>query len=130
MEDLVDAKRQSPKSIRNWSALDDVCDDVSVASWQLRHDYVERRGDVFRWSIVRKGGAYPLLRTVARYVEVDYNRLKHGFCTLPNGTAILCENSGELDEPDAWAIINLDQETSRLDVQKLIVVQLSGEENR
>ena len=73
----------------------------------VRQLYVERRADRFRWGLVHPGGGYPLLRITARFLGVDHHRIFVGFRTLPDGSALLCEDPDQVDEPDEWAILDL-----------------------
>ena len=95
------------QSYRTWSALHEVAEAVAAASESQSIVYVERLGDLYRWSLATKGGAYPLLRITARFLGVDYNRIYVGFRTLPNGTAILCDDPSSIDVPDRWAVLKL-----------------------
>ncbi len=95
------------QSNRTWSSLEEVALAVSVASATERRLYVERRADRFRWGLVHTGGAYPLLRITARFLGVDHYRIVVGFRTLPDGSALLCEDPDQVDEPDEWAILDL-----------------------
>jgi len=96
------------QSNRVWSVLGDVAEAVSVASETERCVYIERRSDLYRWSLAHSGGAYPLLRITARFLGIDYHRLYVGFRTLPDGTAILCDDPEGAKEPaDAWSLVEL-----------------------
>ena len=85
---------------------------IATASEIERHLYIERRGELFRWSLAHRGGSYPLLRITARFLDVDYQRIYVGFRTLPNGYSIICENPSDFDDPDAWCILDLDDQLS------------------
>jgi len=93
------------RSTREWSSLEEVALAVSVASESERRIYVERRSDLYRWSLAHPGGGYPILRITARFLRVDYQRIFVGFRTLPDGTAILCDDPSVVEEPDVWAIL-------------------------
>ena len=95
------------QSIRTWSPLAAVADAVSVASAVENRIYIERLGDRYRWSLSSKGGSYPLLRVTARFAEVDYQRIVVGFRTLPDGTAIICDDPGAVVLADAWALVDV-----------------------
>ena len=98
------------QSSRTWSALNVVADAVAAASQTEPLVYVERRGHEYRWSLATKGGGYPLLRITARFLGVDYRRIYVGFRTLPNDTAILCDDPVNIDIPDKWAVLKLSGE--------------------
>jgi hypothetical protein len=104
------ARSEMIQSSRTWSALNVVAEAVAAASGTEPVVYVERRGDEYRWSLATKGGGYPLLRISARFLGVDYRRIYVGFRTLPNGTAILCEDPSNFDTPDKCAVLKLSGE--------------------
>jgi hypothetical protein len=101
------ARSEMIQSCRTWSELNVVTEAVAAASETEPVVYVERRGDEYRWSLATKGGGYPLLRISARFLGVDYRRIYVGFRTLPNSTAILCEDPANFDTPDKWALLKL-----------------------
>jgi hypothetical protein len=76
--------------MRNWSSLDDV---VAAIAWAVAgHDrriWIGRSDNRWRWSFATPGGAYPLLRTVASYLEMDHHRLLMSFTTTEDGYAIV-----------------------------------------
>jgi len=80
---------------------------VSVASETERRIYVEQRSGLYRWSLAHAGGGYPLLRIAARFLGVDYHRIYVGFRTLPDGTAIICDDPGAVEEPHEWALLDV-----------------------
>ena len=53
-----------------------------------------------------------LLRITARFLGVDHYTIFVGFRTLPEGTAIVCEDPSDFDVPDAWALLQLDGEVT------------------
>ena len=65
-ENSLDARVALIQSNRTWSELREVAKAVSVASELERQIYVERRVQLYRWSLAHSGGAYPLLRIAAR----------------------------------------------------------------
>ena len=95
------------QSNRTWSELTEVAKAVSVASEFEHRIYVERRARLYRWSLAHSGGSYPLLRITARFLGIDYTDIYVGFRTLPDGTAIICDGPQVVEEPDAWALLNL-----------------------
>ena len=125
MRKSVNERRHSLECVRNWSELDVVADAVSVALEHCRMVYVERRGECYRWSLTHRGGAYPLLRITAQYIDVDYNRLRLGYRTLTNGPAILCGTPEEFDEPDSWSILEFEDGANRNQIEGAIESALS-----
>ena len=108
------------QSIRTWSPLAAVADAVSVASAVENRIYIERLGDRYRWSLSSKGGSYPLLRVTARFAEVDYQRIVVGFRTLPDGTAIICDDPGAVVLADAWALVDVVDQVSPAEAADLV----------
>ena len=62
-------------SIFEPSTLETVADAIFVASECATEVYVERFDDRFRWSLMHKGGAYPLLRETARAAKLRLEAL-------------------------------------------------------
>jgi hypothetical protein len=105
---LADPERvRMIQSTRTWSTLETVARAVAAAGETEPIAYVERRADEYRWSLATKGGGYPLLRVSARFLGVDHQRIFVGFRTLPDGTAILCEDPANVEIPDRWALLEL-----------------------
>jgi hypothetical protein len=50
--------------------------------------YIERRSAGYRWSPVHAGGSYPLLRTVAAMIDVNYHALGLPFTTVEGRTVV------------------------------------------
>jgi hypothetical protein len=71
--------------------------------------YVEKFPDGYRWSPAQPGGVYPLMRTVAAFLDVDYHRIIVGFRTVAGDDgrsyAILCEDPKDVVEPLDWALL-------------------------
>lgn len=105
------ARQELLRSVFVSSPLAEVADAVSVATEHERHVYVERFDDGWRWSLAHRGSGYPLLRITARFLQVDHHRIMIGFRTLPNGWSILCEDPQHPRLPEAWAVIEFDQDT-------------------
>jgi hypothetical protein len=103
----IEARVALIQSNRTWSPLEDVAKAVAVASELEHRIYIEQRSGLYRWSLAHAGGGYPLLRVSARFLGVDYQRIYVGFRTLPDGTAILCDDPGEVEEPDTWALLDV-----------------------
>jgi hypothetical protein len=108
------------ESNRRWSPPEEVAKAIAAASEVERHLYIERKGETYRWSLAHGGGAYPLLRISARFLGVDYQSIYIGFRTLPDGYSILCEDPGDFDEPDAWTVLELEDQVSELEASELI----------
>jgi len=106
-EESLEARVALIRSTRTWSELGEVAKAASVASETERRIYVERRSDLYRWSLAHAGGGYPLLRTAARFLGIDHHRIYIGFRTLPDGTAILCDDPESVECPDEWALLAL-----------------------
>jgi hypothetical protein len=115
------------QSTRSWSSLQDVALAVSVASESGHRIYVERRSDLYRWSLAHSGGGYPLLRITARFLHVDHGRIFVGFRTLPNGMAIMCDDPNVVEEPDTWAILEPTKPVSASDAVELITNSLGND---
>jgi len=110
-------------AMQHWSPLDDVVAAVVDAATDQRRVYVERLGDQYRWSIVA-GSGYPLHRTVAAYLGVDYKRIYIGFRTVDDDLCIVCEDPAKVEVPDAWVAFDLDESLGSADVRRLISAQL------
>lgn len=66
------------------SPLDEVADAIAAyATSGGRAVYIELVGDdLYRWSPTSRGGAYPLLRLLARFLECEHTELTVGFVTV------------------------------------------------
>ncbi len=106
-QDSLAARVALIQSNRTWSELNEVATAVAVASASERRIYVERRAQLYRWSLAHSGGGYPLLRITARFLGIDYTRIYVGFRTLPDGTAIICDDPQAVEEPDSWTLLDL-----------------------
>ena len=79
--------------------------------------YVERRGKAYRWSIVHRGGPYPLLRELAQLLDVPHESIALPFATIDGWTYVLAP---DLDgKPDSWAIIEPSSDAS-VNVERLL----------
>ena len=94
-------------SIFEPSPVEVVAEAIFVASEHASEVYVERLDDRYRWSLVHKGGAYPLLRVTARFLQMDYHALAIGFRTVVDGYTALAEYPEDEPAPDAAAVIAL-----------------------
>ena len=72
--------------------------------------YVERRGNAYRWSIVHRGGPYPLLREVALLLDVPYESMALPFGSVDGWTYVLADDLE--GKPDSWAIIEPSSDAS------------------
>jgi hypothetical protein len=108
------------QSTRMWSPLPDVALAVSVAGKSERRIYVERRSDLYRWSLAHPGGGYPILRIAAQFLHVDHARIFVGFRTLSNGMAIMRDDPSVVEEPDLWAILEPTTTVSTAEAVELI----------
>ena len=68
-------RRWLTDSIMSGSTLEHVAEAIASHAPSGECVYVERRGAEYRWSPAHAGGPYPLLRTVAVILEVDYHAL-------------------------------------------------------
>jgi len=114
------------QSSRTWSTLKTVAKAVAGAGETQPIAYVERRADEYRWSLAAKGGGYPLPRISARFLGVDHQRAYVGFRTLPDGTAILCEDPANVEVPDRWALLELGGSATAASVAWQIRTVLGG----
>ena len=108
------------QSARTWSPLEEVALAVSVASETERLIFVERRSDLYRWSLAHPGGGYPILRVTARFLHVDHARIVVGFRTLPSGMAIMCDDPSVVEEPDSWQLLEPMMTVSNAEAVELI----------
>jgi hypothetical protein len=107
-------------SIFEPSAIEAVAEAVFVASEHASEVYVERFDDRYRWSLVHKGGAYPLLRVTANFLQMDYHALAIGFRTVVDGYTALAEYLDHDPRPDAAAVVALQWLTLPPDAVDLI----------
>lgn len=67
-----------------------VTDAISVASSDgQRLFYLERLDEGWCWALAHRGGPYPLLRVMARFLKADYRKLTVGFRTIEGNVAVL-----------------------------------------
>ncbi len=108
------------KSTRDWSSLEDVATAVSVATEYESAFYIERIGHTYRWSLVHRGGPYPLLRTTARFLGVDFRSIFIGCREVGDGYSALSEHPGGDPPPDGSTILTVDGQKSQEVVESLI----------
>ncbi len=104
------------ESSRDWSTIETVALAVSVATDFQSQVYVEQLEDRYRWSLIHRGGPYPLLRITAKYLQVDYHSIIVGCREVGDGWSGLNGNETELSEPDAWAVLPFSGPTTAADV--------------
>lgn len=75
----------------------------------------------WRWSLVSRGGPYPLLRIAARFLKTSHRRIMIGCRTVPDGYTILCHDPNIPEEPDAWGVLAFTSDDTLRDVRARIV---------
>jgi hypothetical protein len=124
------SRAQLLRSVFEWSAIEEVALAVSVASEDQSEVYVERLGDQYRWSLVHRGGPYPLLRIAANFLQVDHRTIFIGFRDVGDGYSALSDQPEASNQPEAVvapdesAILQLLDVTSREAVKSLIRQQV------
>jgi hypothetical protein len=123
--DTTPARRaQLILSTRDWSPLPDVAEAVSVATECETAIYAERLGSRYRWSLVHRGGPYPLLRITARFLQVDYQRIIIGFRPVGDGFSALLPDEDEPAQPDVHTVLLFDGPTPADEVEARILSAL------
>jgi hypothetical protein len=112
-------------STRDWSHLSDVAEAVSVATEHESEVYVERLGSRYRWSLVHRGGPYPLLRITARFLQVDHQRIFIGFRPVGDGYSALLPDEQDTVRPDAHKVLTFEVPTPVVEVEDRIRGALS-----
>jgi hypothetical protein len=116
----IPSRSQLFLSTREWARLEVVALAVSVATENESKLYVERLGDEYRWSLIHRGGPYPLLRITARFLEVDYRSIFVGFDQIEDGYSALREDPELERPPSVSAILSFDGPTPRTEAERLI----------
>ena len=93
---------------------------MSVATEKETHLYVERFGDLWRWSLVHGGGPYPLLRVTARFLKVDYHAILIGHRQIDGRLSVFTRDPEKVIEPDSWAVVTFDGPATEATVTELI----------
>jgi hypothetical protein len=93
------------QSVFGPSSLVTVAEAIAVATEHGTQIYVERLSGGWRWSLVHRGGSYPLLRITARFLRVDYQKIMIGFRTRPGGFSVLCDDPKVVQHPEVAAIM-------------------------
>lgn len=107
------------RSVFDPSSLEEVAESLFVASERETTVYVERFGDEYRWSLAHQGGAYPLLRITANFLQMDYHTLAIGFRTVLGDWTVLGDDEDE-PAPDDASIVTLEYPTLPQDAARLI----------
>ena len=117
----IPPRSQLIQSTRDWSSLEEVALAVSVATECESEIYVERRGkDRYRWSPVHRGGPYPLLRIIARFLQVDYQSIFIGCREVGEGYSALCDEPEVELAPDSSVVLSVSPHASRDAVESMI----------
>jgi hypothetical protein len=119
-------RSQLIKSTGEWSTIETVAMAVSVATEFQTEVYVERLGDRYRWSLIHRGGPYPLLRITAKYLQIDYSSIVVGCREVGDGWSGLEGSETESLESDVWSILSFDGPTTPADVRALINRVIDG----
>lgn len=126
-----------PLSITHGSSLAVISEEVCRASAVTRLHYVERRPGLYRWSPAHRGGPYPLLRVVAKFLNVDHHGLvvtcrcvseTRGGLGLDGFWDGLCIVSavGSETPPDAWTVLEIGQPDTPASIQKRLAAALNA----
>jgi hypothetical protein len=91
-----------------------------------RHVGVERHPDGYRWTVVHKGGPYPLLREVAQFLGVPHDGLVVGSRPFELPWCALQLGPDDGASPVATAVIDLRRVTDPDAVAAQLVVRLGG----
>lgn len=84
-------------TMTSFLSLDEVAKAIAgLGNHPFARAYIERRGAGYRWSIAHRGGPYPLLREVARLLDVPHSSLIMRFRTVDGWTIVWPDgNEGE-----------------------------------
>ncbi len=80
------------RSVGRVSSLAEVCEAISAASTRGDAVHVERWASGWRWSPAHRGGPYPLLRIVARLLEIPHHGIPMPYKTNPQRCAFVPPN--------------------------------------
>lgn len=94
------------KTMRRPSGFNDVVASIALFTAAPGSVYVEQLSDGWRWSPAHRGGAYPLLRIVARFLGVDYARIVLPFNTTEDGWAVLQPDDDVVGPAAATAVLS------------------------
>lgn len=93
------------RSMFETSSLDSVSTAIAAATEYERTIYVERMESGWRWSLVHRGGPYPLLRITARFLRMDHSSLRMNCHGHESGFWVLSQDQERRSPPQAWAIV-------------------------
>ncbi len=123
-------RRRLIRSVFEPSPLEEVAVAVAIASLEdAGAIYVERTKGRYRWSLAHRGGPYPLLRVVARFLHVDHRLAMVGYWTTPDGWCIWVKDPGARVEPDAFAVLRPPVYTAESGVRSAIESALAAHGN-
>ena len=123
-------RRRLIRSVFEPSPLEEVAVAVTIASLEEAGDiYVERTKGRYRWSLAHRGGPYPLLRIVARFLHGDHQLAMIGYWTTPDGWCIWVKDPGARVEPDAFAVLRPSVHTAEGGVRAAIESALAAHGN-
>lgn len=128
-------------AIKSSAPLDLVAEGIAAAT---EHTpllaYVERRGELYRWSPAHRGGPYPLMRITARFLQMDHHGLVLPFRALTEdtprasgfgrdgiwkGVCIIAGAEDEQGPPDAWTVLEFDAPQTAAVVRERILGALA-----
>ena len=123
-------RRRLIRSVFEPSPLEEVAVAVTIASLEEAGDiYVERTKGRYRWSLAHRGGPYPLLRIVARFLHVDHRLAMVGYWTTPDGWCVWVKDPGARVEPDAFTVLRPPVHTAEQGVRAAIESALAAHGN-
>lgn len=98
-------RRDLANTMTKASTLEDVAEAIAAfGEHTYANVYVERRDGGYRWSPAHAGGPYPLLREVARFLDLDHHALIVPFATM-DGRTVVSPEGPRMSRPEAWAFI-------------------------
>ena len=111
---MDDARRRLlADSMFSYCSLEQVAEQISAFGTRFNRIYVERRGSGYRWSLIHRGGPYPLLREVAQLLDVSYHSLILPYRPVDTWTIVLTpelersRTRGAFIEPASDASVNV-----------------------
>jgi hypothetical protein len=108
------------RSMRRVSSLAVVAEAVAEATRTDREIYVERWASGWRWSLAHRGGAYPLLRIVARFLQIPHDALMLSFDTTTDGYAYFRPPPRNPARPRGWTVLRFDRPATAEEVRARI----------
>src|SRR3954468_18028819 len=101
---MDDARRRLlADSMFSYCSLEQVAEQVSTSGAKFTRIYVERLGASYRWSLMHRGGPYPLLREVAQLLDVSSPSLILPYGSVDGWSIVLTPRLER--EPDSWSFI-------------------------